>query len=136
LNFVQEGQDASSTAELIRFLMSYYNPILAQGKGMSFGQDLYLVGAINEIAFSQTGNPNYLSTAEEFYKEGEALGPDRPQPLYGLFDVYRASGDVTDTIAIGEKILSLYKPQDQSVASALAQFEATASTHGSTTVSK
>lgn len=122
LNFVQQSQDATSTGELIGFMMNYYNPILAQGKGMSFGQDLYLVGAINEIAFANTGNRMYLAAAEQYYREGAQLGPNRPQPLYGLFDVYRAGGDASDTIAIAQKILQNW-PTDQNVASAVMQFE-------------
>lgn len=88
---------------------------------MSFGQDIYLEGAINEIAFAQTGQPNYLESALTYYREGNALGPNRPQPLYGLFDVYRGMGDATDTQVIGEKILSNW-PTDQNVKAALAQF--------------
>jgi len=97
LSFIQQGGDATTTGELISFLDSYYDPILSKGKGMSFGQDLYLEGAINEIAFATTGNPTYLAAAQKWYQEGVALGPNRPQSLYGLFDVYRAEGNATDT---------------------------------------
>jgi hypothetical protein len=75
LSFIQQGSDASSTAALIGYLNSYYDPILDQGKGMSFGQDLYLEGAINEIAFASTGDPTYLAAAEHWYQEGQTLGP-------------------------------------------------------------
>ena len=123
LNFVQQSPDATSTNELVNFMMSYYNPILAQGSGMSFGQNLYLVGAVNEIAFAKTGQAGFLRTAQQYYQEGEVLGPNRPQPLYGLFDVYRAEGDVTDTVIIGNKILANW-PTDPSIPSALTQFVA------------
>lgn len=125
LSLIQRGTDATTTAALIGFLNGYYDPILAQGKGMSFGQDVYLEGAINEVAFAQTGNPNYLENALQYYREGNMLGPNRPQPLYGLFDVYRAMGDVTDTQIIAQKILMNW-PMDQSVPGALAQFLASA----------
>jgi hypothetical protein len=118
LSFVQQGGGATSTAVLIGFMNSYYDPILAQGKGMSFGQDLYLNGAINEVAFASTGDPDYLAAAQKWYSEGVALGPNRPQSLYGLFDVYRAANDTTDTIAIGEKILQNW-PSDTRIQQAL-----------------
>jgi hypothetical protein len=121
LSFVQESQSVSSTDGLVDFMMSYYNPILARGKGMSFGQDLYLVGAVNEIAFVETGQTNFLSTSQEYYEEGEALGPNRPQPLYGLFDVYREEGNVASTTAIAQRILGNW-PGDMNVSSALASF--------------
>ena len=117
----QGGLDATDTAALVGFLNSYYDPILQAGKGMSFGQDLYLEGAVNEVAFSGTGDPTYLEAAQQYYEEGEQLGPNRPQPLYGLFDVYRAEGNVTGTIEIANKILANW-PSDTSVPGALSQF--------------
>ncbi|SRR5258708_254795 len=131
LSFVQRGTDATSTGALIDFLNTYYDPIIARGRGMSFGQDLYLRGAINEIAFSHTGYARYLNASRDSYLEAHQLGPNRPQPLYGLFDVYRAMGDVTDTKMVANQILMNW-PSDQVVANALAQFEATqASSTGS-----
>jgi hypothetical protein len=127
LSFVQQGGDATSTAALIGYLNSYYDPILNAGKGMSFGQDLYLEGAINEIAFAQTGDPTYLTAAQKWYSEGVALGPNRPQALYGLFDIYRAEGDTTDTIAIGSTILRNW-PTDTNIQQALAAYMSPTST--------
>jgi hypothetical protein len=127
LSFVQQSTDASSTSALIGYLNSYYDPILNAGKGMSFGQDLYLEGAINEIAFANTGSPTYLAAAQKWYSEGVALGPNRPQSLYGLFDVYRAESDATDTIAIGNTILRNW-PTDTNIQKAMAMFEQVTST--------
>lgn len=126
LNFVQQSPDATSTDALVQFLMSYYDPILARGRGMSFGQDLYLVGAVNEIAFARTGQGNFLSTAQQYYEEGTTLGPNRPQPLYGLFDVYRAEGNVASTTAIANRIEANW-PGDTSIPQGLAQFLASVS---------
>jgi hypothetical protein len=126
LSFVQQSTDASSTGALIGYLNSYYNPILSAGKGMSFGQDLYLEGAINEIAFANTGDPTYLAAAQKWYSEGVALGPNRPQALYGLFDVYRAESNATDTIAIGSTILRNW-PTDTNIQQAMAVYKAMAS---------
>jgi len=125
LSLIQRGTDATTTAALVDFLDGYYDPILAWGKGMSFGQDVYLEGAVGEVAFARTGNQNYLEKALQYYREGNALGPNRPQPLYGLFDVYRAMGDVTDTQATAQKILANW-PTDQNIPGALAQFLAAA----------
>lgn len=121
LGFVSQGADPTSTAVLISFLDHYYAPIIARGKGMSFGQDLYLMGAINETAFAHSGNPAYLAAAQKYYEEGVAYGPNRPQSLYGLFDVYRAEGNIASSTAIGEKILSNW-PADTSIAQSLQAF--------------
>jgi hypothetical protein len=120
LSFVQQSQDVSSTAELIRYVKSYFEPILTGGKGMSFGQDVYLMGAINEMAYTKTGDKSYLEDAKKYYLEGESLGPDRPQSLYGLFDVYRMEDDAADAEAIGNKILTNW-PTDTSIQQGLAQ---------------
>lgn len=135
LNFVQQSPDATSTAGLIDFLMSYYDPILAKGAGMSFGQDLYLVGAINEVAFARTGGTVFLADAQKYYQEGILLGPNRPQPLYGLFDVYRAEGDASDTLAVADKILMNW-PSDTTVQMAVAQFEASSTAAAAHTATK
>jgi hypothetical protein len=132
LAFVQQGQSPSSTAELISFLNGYYYPILNQGKGMSFGQDVYLEGAINEVAFVETGDSTYLEAAQKWYLLGNQLGPNRPQPLYGLFDVYRGESDVTDTVAVADKILANW-PSDTRIQQSLAQFLAMQSSTITTT---
>jgi hypothetical protein len=134
LSFVQQGGDATSTATLIAYLNSYYDPILNAGKGMSFGQDLYLEGAINEIAFAETGDPTYLTAAQKWYSEGETLGPNRPQPLYGLFDVYRAEGDTADAVSVGTTILHNW-PTDTNIQQAMASLLTGTSTT-STSVTK
>ncbi len=121
LSFISQGADPTSTAVLVSFLNSYYDPIIARGRGMSFGQDLYLMGAINEMAYVHTGNPAYLADSQKYYEEGVELGPNRPQSLYGLFDVYRAEGNVESTTATGEKILSNW-PSDTSIAGSLQAF--------------
>jgi hypothetical protein len=121
LGFLQHGTDATTTAVFMGFLNGYYKPILDRGKGMSFGQDLYLEGAMNEIAFSQTGGANYLQDALKYYSLGHEQGPNRPQPLYGLFDVYRAMGDVVDAKATAAEILANW-PSDTRVADSMAQF--------------
>jgi hypothetical protein len=123
LAFVQQGADPSSTAALIGFLNGYYDPILNRAKGMSFGQDVYLQGAINEIAFAETGNQSYLAAATKWYSEAHQLGPNRPQALYGLFDVYRAANNTTDTIATAKQILANW-PSDARIQAAVQQFTA------------
>ncbi len=135
LSFVQQGGNASSTATLISYLNSYSDPILNAGKGMSFWQDLYLDGAINEIAFAQTGDPTYLVAAQKWYSEGVTLGPNRPQSLYGLFDVYRAEGNVSGTLAVGTTILKNW-PTDTRITQAMALFQVKASSTPATSSTK
>jgi hypothetical protein len=125
LGFISQGTGATTTAVLVSFLDHYYAPIIDRGKGMSFGQDLYLMGAINEMAYVHTGDSAYLEDSQKYYEEGVALGPNRPQALYGLFDVYRAEDNVASATVVGERILSNW-PSDASVAQSLQAFLKTA----------
>lgn len=126
LGFISQGADPTSTAVLISFLNAYYEPIISRGRGMSFGQDLYLLGAINETAYAHTGNPAYLAAAQRYYEEGVAMGPNRPQSLYGLFDVYRAEGNAESSTAVAEQIMTNW-PTDTNIAQSLSAFLKTVS---------
>ncbi len=121
LGFVQGSHDPRAIDAMLTFLGGYFDPIVARGTGMSFGQDLYLLGAMNEIAFENTGEPSHIEDARKYFEEGMALGPNRPQSLYGLFDVDRAMGDVTSTAEIARTILTNW-PNDERVQQSFADF--------------
>ena len=121
LNLVQQNPQSSTVTEVVRFLESKYKPIIDYGKGMSYEQNLYLLGTINEVAFIKTHQPEFLQAADNYYAQGLALGPNRPQFLYGLFDIYRTEGNVQSSTAIAAKILSQW-PDDQRTKDGLAQF--------------
>jgi len=92
LSLVQNEKRPEVIKALVSFTETAYAPVVARKKGMSFGQDLYLLGIINEIAFIKTKDTNYLGAAQKYYLLGSDLGPSRPQPLYGLLDVARLEG--------------------------------------------
>jgi hypothetical protein len=122
LNLLQRGGgNPELVVALVDFLERYYNPILERGRGMSFEQNLYVLGAINELAFFQTNQVKYLLAAENHYSRGLELAPRRPQFLYGMFDIYRIEGNVLKAKAIAEQILE-YWPNDSRTREALADF--------------
>lgn len=107
---------------LIRdFLNPYYDPIINKGRGMSFNQNLYVLGSLNEIAFIRTNEASYLEAAEKYFTESYKLGPKRPQALFGLFDVYRAKGDVVKVTEISNQILSQW-PKEERTRQAVKEF--------------
>src|SRR5258708_6104973 len=79
LNLLQRGGDPKTFPSIVEALMSftgtYYDPVIARGHGMSFEQNLYILGAMNELAFAQTKNPQYLQAAGNYYLQGLKLGP-------------------------------------------------------------
>ena len=106
------AQNPELVAAVMQYMERYYAPILARGRGMSYEQNLFVLGTASEFAFIKTNNPQYLAAAKRYYLQGFSLGPNRPQPLYGLLDVYRMEGDLDRAIEMGEKIVSLW-PSDE-----------------------
>jgi hypothetical protein len=122
LNLLQRGGgNPELVISLVDFIERYYKPILERGRGMSFEQNLYVLGAINELAFFQTKQTKYLLAAENHYSQGLELGPRRPQFLYGMFDIYRIEGNVPQAKAIADRILKQW-PNDTRTRDALADF--------------
>lgn len=97
--------------EAILYLNKYYQPVLDRHRGMSFEQDLFLNGLINETAFFKTKDPQYLVNSQKYYEEGFGLGPKRPQFLYGLLDIYQIEGQKDRAETMGEQIVSQW-PDD------------------------
>lgn len=97
---------------LVNFVKKYYEPLVSRGYGLSFGQDLYLLGVMNEVAFINTGESRYLNSAKKYFLLGRTAGPSRPQPLYGLFDIYRAEGNLDGVREIASQILDQW-PDDE-----------------------
>ena len=108
-------------ADLMNYINKYYEPIINKGSGMSFGQNLYILGSMNEVAFVKTNQTRYLEAAKKYYLKGLELGPKRPQPLFGMFDVYRIEKNGEQTKTIGEQILSQW-PNEERTRQALAEF--------------
>ena len=121
LRIVQSTGDAEAISQLIDFITQYFKPIIERGRGMSFGQNLYILGAMNEAAFVKTKQIRYLEDSKLYYIKALELGPKRPQPLYGLFDVYRLEGNVEKSKEIFNQIISQW-PNEERAKQGLAEF--------------
>ncbi len=121
VNVVQQTNNAQEISDVIDFIEGYYKPIIDRGAGMSFEQNVYILGTLNELAFMKTKEVKYLSAAHNYFEEGLRLGPKRPQFLYGMFDIYRIEGNVSGTTAIAQQILAQW-PTDDRIKSALDDF--------------
>lgn len=78
-NSLQNVSDPRAVDELLQYIAGYYQPIIERNRGMSFGQDVYILGAMNEFAFIKTGDKKYLLVAESYFKHETQLGPKRPR---------------------------------------------------------
>jgi len=97
--------------DLLRFSEQYFVPIFEKGVSGNFAQNFVLVGAMYQSAGLATGDRSYFEEAKNYYEEGLIYSPNRPQLLYGLFDVYVALGDSASAKKTGEQILTLW-PED------------------------
>ena len=121
LGIVQNNNDPKLLSEVVNYIEGYYKPIVDRGRGMSFEQNLYLLGAINEMAFTKTGDARYLRNSHEYYSEGLTLGPRRPQFLYGMFDIFRMEGNIKGATDIARQITTSW-PTDTRTTAALDDF--------------
>ena len=112
------GENAQLTQAATAFLNGYYKPIIDRGRGMSFEQNLFMLGSMNEIAYLKTKDTQYLAAAQQYLEQGRELGPKRPQFLYGLMDIYRLKGDMGKATGVAQEILTLW-PNDEKLKNAL-----------------
>lgn len=89
---------------LTKFVARSFAPMVAYGKGMSFGQDLYILGTLHRMVFQSTNKREYLDAAEQYFLKAFELGPRRPQPLYALLDVYLVKQDAGRVQKLAEQI--------------------------------
>lgn len=121
LDLASRTDDPTVVFQIMDFVEGYFGPIIKREKGMSFGQDLYLLGALNEVAFLKTKDQKYFERSKFYFEKGHELGPRRPQPLYGLLDIYRIEGNVQKVQETANQILSQW-PDDERTKLVLADF--------------
>ncbi|MBU6500527.1 MAG: hypothetical protein KGJ89_03685 [Patescibacteria group bacterium] len=124
LSSLQQNNDPKAIDEIVGYVEKNFQPIVDYGRGMSFEQNMYILGAINEFAFVKTHDAKFLEASQRYYERGLELGPNRPQFLYGMFDIYRIEGNVEGAKTIASKILSQW-PDDTRTQEGLAQFLST-----------
>lgn len=103
--FVGRGTTSPEIEEdVIAFVERYFDPIIQRGKGMSFGQDLYILGTLQRIAYQHSKKAEHLVAAEKYFIKGLELGPRRPQFLYGLLDLSIIGGNGARVGRLAEQI--------------------------------
>ncbi len=125
----ENGKNPAIAQALTGFVNENYAPILAKDRGMSFGQDIYILGLMNEAAAIQTRDSKYADAAQAVYERGLTLSPRRPQYLYGLLDVYRLKGDLPGAARIAKEIVG-YWPNDAKTQDLLTRIEASLKSGG------
>lgn len=97
---------------LMSYLESYLTPIIRKQTILNYTQNFIILGGLYHAAWVNYGKQEDLEKAIAYYSRGLEASPRRPQFLYNLFDLYRASGNIGEAKKIGEQILTFW-PQDQ-----------------------
>lgn len=121
VNFIQQTNDPSGIDDAINFVETNFRPIIARGRGMSFTQNLYILGAMHELALVKAKDLKYLAPSKNYYLKGYELGQKRPQFLFGLFDIYRAENNIEKTQEVVNQILAQW-PNEERIKGAFQEF--------------
>lgn len=124
---IRNSQDHNLIDATMQFLDKYMGPTVERGRGMSYGQDMYIWGIMNETAAVQSRNSAYADIAQDTFSKCVSLAPDRPQCLYGLMDIYRIKGEKEKLKGVAEKVLQNW-PNDERTAGILAGLNGSAPT--------
>ncbi len=81
-------------------------------------KQLLLMASMYEIRWRRYKKSEDLEKIKEYYQMALNFGPKLPMPLYGLFDIYRKTGESEKAGEIGEMILK-YWPEDERVRQSL-----------------
>ncbi|MEY4731267.1 MAG: hypothetical protein RL681_213 [Candidatus Parcubacteria bacterium] len=111
--FLSNEKNADVVPTVVEYVENNYRSIMDRGTGMSFTQNIFVLATMYQTAFVRTGDVRYLEAAKENYIRGLALAPNRPQFLYGLFDVYRMIGDKESLLGIKATIMKNWPDDDR-----------------------
>jgi tetratricopeptide (TPR) repeat protein len=108
---------------LVNYAVGELNSNPPGARGLNYTQSILIEASILSAYGQEYKQARALQKAEELYKEGLQLSPNRPQFLYGLFSLYLAEGNAAAAKPIGEEILK-YWPNDPNVPGIMAQLSA------------
>ena len=113
LSVLDQLNDAEAIQSVVSYIEGRHRPLTVGNRGMSFLQDLYVLGTMNELAFVKTQELRYAEAAKKYFLEGYAVNPTRPQFAYALFDIYRIENNVEKAKEMAEHILKLWPTEEK-----------------------
>lgn len=102
------------TGEIMKFSRTFIDPQIEKTNGLNHAQLLYVMGTAYIKMWEQYQKQEYFDKVVGYYTEGLKINDERPQFLYGLFDLYANAGKKDEAKQIGEKILSIW-PDDKKI---------------------
>lgn len=119
LNIISQQDNKAVVDAIINDVEQNSGPVLeAPEKAFNYWQSVYTMGLIYRVAAMKFNDENYYQKALQTFKEGLRYSSNRPNLLYGLFDLYLARGDKEKAKEIGIEILKHW-PKDNEVRNAV-----------------
>lgn len=105
----QEGQPEDAALGLIVYIEGHSQNEVLQMINLAYAY---------QSLWRRYGKDEYFKKTEGYFKKIREIGPDLPQGLYGLFDLYRATGQKERVREFGGLILKNW-PDDKNVQTVL-----------------
>lgn len=105
-------------ARLIAYAESKVRPVLQNPRSPELTKILLKMASLNELGWIVYQKEEYFLQSEQYLARCLEVSPNRPQCLYGLFNLYASIGDIERLKAVGEKILNFW-PEDDAMRSRL-----------------
>jgi len=99
-------------ARLIAYTENKVRLVLQNPKSPELTKVLLKMASLNELGWIVYQKESYFRSAENYLGRCLQVSPNRPQCLYGLFNLYASVGDRERVKAIGEEILRFW-PNDE-----------------------
>ena len=100
--------------ELNRVLVEYIEPHMLKNNV----RHLIILGQMYSVLWREYGHKEDYMKSEVYQRKALEIGPNLPPVLYGLLDIYQASGDDVKLKEIASEIVK-YWPEDEGVQNVL-----------------
>lgn len=108
---IRSGPPKPIGQALIDYTINRITPVLENEASPELTKMLLKAAIVYQTGWLLYGDEKYFQQAEFYLLQGLEKSPNRPQFLYGLFDLYSAKKENAKALGIGETIIRLW-PKD------------------------
>ena len=113
-NIIRSRPPEEVGESIINYAEEVTHPVLVNSRSPELTRMILKMGIVYQTAWSVYENEVYAKAAEDLYLKGLEISPNRPQFLYGLFDLYFSKNDTGKAVEIGREIIRFW-PTDLSI---------------------
>jgi len=110
-NVIREDLPEAINRSITDYTEEVASSVLENPRSAELTKTYLKMGIIYQKNWLFYKDPVFAAKAEDMYLKGLAISPNRPQFLYGLFDLYLSGRRMEEAKSVGEKILGFW-PND------------------------